>query len=410
MFAAGATLLAACQFTPEALEGPGAPDPVDASPSPGDASPAPVDERCGWPFEPRHFDPCAPDNPASLTRLVLDQDGIYIYDTDTGLLTDPRGIGLLPVPPSTLEQERTVRALWVGGLDLQSGATLRVQGSRPLMIVSTDEIAVSGVIDVSSTWDPATLTFDPGAGADPPSDECASNDALPGGDCKEGGGGGGGGGFGGDGAAGGSGAVTRACDGSPGIAGGAGGDAVRAPATIRGGCKGARGGNGEIDFLYGLGGFGGGAVHLVSRVAVDVRGTVHAGGAAGSGAEDDRSGGGGGGSGGFIGLEAPAIQIGSSAILAANGGAGGGGCNQGLADSGEDGKSSSQAAIGGAGESTSGGDGGNGSAGSARAGEPGKDADRGGGGGAGGAGYIVAYQSAPVISAQAVVSPPFTAP
>jgi hypothetical protein len=386
-------------------------DRPDADPTAPDASVSPTDanleETCGWPFAPKHFDPCAQANPVALTRLVLDDDGIYIYNTDTGLLTNPAGIDIIPPLPSTLEQGGQVRAFWVDGLDLQSGSTLRVIGVRPLMIVSTDEIRVSGILDVSSTWDPATLTFDPGAGADPPSVECANKGVQPGGDCTNGGGGGGSAGFGGPGINGGRGAGTATCDGASGIAGGRGGNAVPAPTTIRGGCKGERGGNGDAALLYGLGGFGGGAVHLVSQVGVDIQGTVHAGGAAGSGAEDNRSGGGGAGSGGFIGLEALDIVIGQSAILAANGGGGGGGCNNGLAGSGDDGKESAQAAIGGAGQST-GGSGGNGSAGSSLGGEPGTDSSRGGGGGGGGAGYVITYQSTPAASPQAVISPPLT--
>jgi hypothetical protein len=410
LFVVGAAAQVACQFNPTGVPGSN-PDPPDADPSVPDASASPIDadpeETCGWPFAPKHFDPCALDNPVALTRLVLDQDGIYVYNTDRGLLTNPMGVDILPAPPSTLEQDGDVRALWVNGLDLQNGSTLRVKGTRPLMIVSTDEIRVSGILDVSSTWDPETLTFDPGAGADPPSDECTSTGVQTGGDCTNGGGGGGGAGFGGPGANGGRGAGTGSCDGASGIAGGRGGNAVPAPTTIRGGCKGERGGNGDAVMLYGLGGFGGGAVHLVSQVKVDITGTVHAGGAAGSGAENNRSGGGGGGSGGFIGLEALEIVIGQSARLAANGGGGGGGCNNGLADSGEDGKDLAQAAIGGAGQSF-GGNGGNGSAGRSLGGEPGTDSSRGGGGGGGGGGYIIAYQSTPTASSQAVVSPALT--
>jgi hypothetical protein len=409
LFVAGATALAACQFDPAGLGGPGDPDRPDANPSVPDANPIDgnPDVNCGWPFAPRHFDPCALDNPVTLAPLVLDDDGTYVYNTNTGLLTNPAGIDLVPAPPSSLEQGGEVRALWVDGLDLQDGSTLRVKGARPLMIVSTDEIRVRGVLDLSSTFDSVTLTFDPGAGADPPSDECSSKGVQFGGSCREGGGGGGGAGFGGDGADGGRGAGTAICAGSAtGIAGGTGGNAVLAPTTIRGGCKGERGGNGDIDMLYGLGGVGGGAVHLVSQVRVDIEGTIQAGGAAGTGAENNRSGGGGAGSGGLIGLESPDIEIDAGAILAANGGAGGGGCNNGRAGDGEDGKALALAAVGGTGQS-SGGSGGNGSAGNAL-GQPGTNAARGGGGGGGGAGFIITYQSTPTPSAQAVISPVLT--
>jgi hypothetical protein len=407
VFPSMAVALAACQFSPGTLGGDDDPPP-DADPSALDASEADggaPDPTCGWPFAPRHFDPCAPANPTGLAPLVLAIDGTYLYDTDNNLFFDPNEIELDP-PPNTLEQRGDVRALWVNGLDVQSGTTLRVKGSKPLMIVSTDGIQVSGILDVSSTWDPVTLTYDPGAGADPPADECSNSNGDTGGDCREGGAGGGGAGFGGAGADGGRGAGTSNCgDIEGGSPGGAGGNIVAPPATIRGGCKGARGGNGDIDMLYGLGGFGGGAVHLVSMVRIDIDGAIQAGGAAGSGAENNRSGGGGGGSGGSIGLEAPTIAIGGT--LAANGGAGGGGCNNGLAGSGEDGQNSDQAALGGVGQST-GGNGGNGGARVERDGQTGMADSRGGGGGGGGAGYIVTYEANPSVAGGAVISPQFT--
>jgi hypothetical protein len=416
LLVAVAVALAACQFSPGSLDGPGGPGdpPPDADPSAPDASENPTDggpgENCGWPFAPEHFDPCLPFNPTGLAPLVLGGGGTYSYNTDTELFLDPNGEDVVPKPPDTLEQGGEVRALWVNGLTIQLGTALRVEGSLPLMIVSTAEIQVSGILDVSSTWDPVSLTYDPGAGADDalpaPSDECSNSTGGTGGDCGDGGAGGGGGGFGGAGADGGRGGGSRNCgDVEGGSPGGAGGNAVAPPSTIRGGCKGARGGNGDIDMLYGLGGFGGGAVHLVSMVRIDIEGRIQAGGAAGSGAENNRSGGGGGGSGGLIGLEALDIEIGG--ILAANGGGGGGGCNNGLADSGEDGQTADQAAIGGAGQSTGGG-GGNGGFSIERDGLPGTAADRGGGGGGGGAGFIVTYRAEPTVAGSAVISPELT--
>jgi hypothetical protein len=407
LMAGGCAQLLGIEDLPELTDG-GAGS-IDADPSAPDASAISIDatpgNNCGWPFAPRHFDPCAPDNPTGLTLLVLGDDGTYVYNTDNTVLTDPLGVDI--VPPSTLEQDGEVRALWVNGLEIETGSTLRVKGSRPLMIVSTGEILVRGIIDVSSTLDPVTQTFDPGAGADPPSAECASSTGQNGGDCESGGGGGGGGGFGGAGADGGRGARLNDCNGVIGISGGAGGIAVPAPEAIRGGCKGARGGNGDSDALYGLGGFGGGAAHLVSMVRIDIAGTVQSGGAAGSGGENNRSGGGGAGSGGFIGLEAIDIEIETTAVLAANGGGGGGGCSNGLAESGEDGLDSDLPASGGLAQSA-GGAGGDGGARIERDGEPGGASDRGGGGGGGGAGFIVTYQANPAVDGAAVISPALT--
>jgi hypothetical protein len=411
LWAGIATALAACQFNPGSLDGPGDNgDSPDANPSAPDASPSPGDggpggDNCGWPFEPAHFDPCAL-SPPLVPSLVLD-NGTYVYDTNTNELTTIAGGPPRFLGASTSLEDGDVRALWVNGLDIQDDATLRVKGRRPLMIISTGEIRVRGIIDVSSTLGADEVTYDPGAGADPPSDECASSTGQDGGDCDEGGGGGGGGGFNGAGAEGGRGAGGRFCDALGGIAGGGGGDAVSPPSTIHGGCKGARGGNGDIDMLYGVGGFGGGAVHLVSKSRVDIEGEIRAGGAGGAGAENNRSGGGGGGSGGFIGLEALEIDIDSGAILSANGGAGGGGCNNGQAQPGQNGLSSDQPANGGTGQS-SGGAGGNGGARVERDGEPGIAGDRGGGGGGGGAGFIVTYQANPAVDGGAVISPALT--
>ncbi len=408
---AGATALTACQFDPAGLSGPGgnAGQP-DANPSAPDAS-GPIDsgpgENCGWPFAPVYFDPCSPFVPDDQLPLVLDKVGVYSYDTDDNKLLDPQG-NELPQLATTLEQSNDVRAIWVDSLDIQSNSTLRAEGAKPLMIISTGELRVRGGIDVSSVLLSDEVTYDPGAGADPPSNLCEAGTGKNGGDCVNGGGGGGGGGFGGAGARGGRGAGTASCDGvNEGVAGGAGGSTVSPPAILRGGCNGARGGNGDVVMLSGLGGFGGGAVHLVSMVRGDIEGRIHAGGAAGSGAENNRSGGGGGGSGGFIGLEAPDIEIDAGAILAANGGGGGGGCNNGQANPGQNGKLADEVATGGTGQST-GGNGGTGSAGDARAGLPGTDADRGGGGGGGGAGFIVTYHANPSVDGAAVTSPALT--
>jgi hypothetical protein len=414
-----AAALAACTFTPGQGSGGNNPDRPDANPLDPDASTNPGNDGgggpdandCGWPFTPRFFDPCSARAPlpATVLPLVLDIDGVYTYDTDDGILLDPNDVQVLPLPPSTFE-EGNVRAVWVDGLTIDSATTLRVTGGRPIMFVSTSDITIRGnaTIDVSSAFDSVNQVFFPGAGAEPTPSECASNAATFGGDCTEGAGGGGGGGFAGNGGDGGRGAVTRTCDGQQGVDGGNGGAALGAPpTTIRAGCPGERGGNGDADFKYGLGGDGGGAVHLASRTRIDIEGIVHAGGSGGAGAENNRSGGGGGGSGGYIGLESLDIEIDSTAALTANGGGGGGGCSNGLAGSGGNGRTTGQAAAGGAGQS-SGGDGGDGSAGTVRDGQVGADADRGGGAGAGGAGFILSYQSTPTITGQPVISPALT--
>lgn len=97
---------------------------------------------------------------------------------------------------------------------------------------------------------------------------------------------------------------------------------------LRGGCSG--GGTDGSDGVYGSGGSGGGAVQLVSRVRVDIKGIVDVRGGAG---ETDRysqesgyyvTGGGGGGS---LLIEAPTVALDGTAQLIAAGGSGSGVCS-----------------------------------------------------------------------------------
>ncbi len=408
MLAAGIAAAAGCQFNPSGQPGGGRdggdPGGPDATVSPIDANPGQPDANCAWPFEPEHFEPCGPGKPPPLLiPLVLNVSGVYTYNTDTRVFTNPVGVAIVP-PPQT--QENGAEAIWAQGVTIESSSTLRVEGTKALMIISTADIVVRGIIDVSSAWVSETKSFDTGAGSEP--SDCSATAPETGGDCNDGGGGGGGGGFSGAGGAGGRGADERNCDdeelGSP---GGAGGRRLTSPqAKIRGGCAGARGGNGDAVAKYGLGGVGGGAVHLVSQTLIDIEGSIHAGGAAGAGAEDRRSGGGGGGSGGFIGLEAPDVEIDQNAILAANGGGGGGGTDNNLRPSGQDGQLSDDPATGGAGHA--GGNGGTGGAADSATGLPGGGGDRGGGGGGGGVGFIIVYQATPTIAPGATISPAYT--
>jgi hypothetical protein len=377
----------------------GAPNRPDGAPIDADPS-APDADGCPWSYVPAHVDPCAAGKPVPALDLVLAAGVSHVYDTNDGTLTSS------PIPPEAITIEGAVHTLWVKNLRVESGATLRVTGDSALMIVASGEITVDGAIDASSVQAGGSGQFDRGPGSNPT--ECSSSVGQIGGRCDiQGGGGGGGGGFGGAGGVGGEGGGLRSCgDGTFGSPGGAGGTAVEStPGAIRGGCDGARGGDGEEDGRYGVGGAGGGAVHLIAADRIEVGGTIHAGGAGGYGAEDKRSGGGGGGSGGFIGVEAPHITIEGSAVLAANGGAGGGGTNTvGDATSGVDALAADEAASGGAGYL--GGAGGDGSADTTLTGGDGGDGDRGGGGGGGGAGFIIFYQSEPVFIGSPTVSPP----
>lgn len=246
------------------------------------------------------------------------------------------------------------------------GGTLRVVGTRPLILVARDGISITGGIDVSA------VAATPGPGGRAGATSSGASASGPGngrggahdGDWDDGGGGGGGqcgaGGEGGDGGA---------------ARGGAGGgvtDVAADPESIRGGGGGGAG-NGDH---FGRGGGGGGGVQLSSRGSITVGGRVLARGADGAngfGGDDNDGAGGGGGAGGWILLEAPSVMV--TGTLDASGGRGGSGQNGGAGGG------------GGAGASLAGGGGGDNASGW---GDPGD-----GGGGGGGAGCIVVRSADP---------------
>ena len=229
-----------------------------------------------------------------------------------------------------------------------SVTSLRVTGSRPLVLVATGSITVDGVLDVASR---RTATgFELGAAASSPA-------CVPG-QTPSAGGGGPGGSFGGRGGNGGAGTLN--------VAESAFATSITA---FRGGCAGLDG-----DGSPASGGPSGGAVYLLARTQITVTGSINASGA-GAGP------GGGGGSGGMIGLEAPVVSV-SGAVFANGGGGGEGGGAPGANPS-----NATTPAVGGSGGE--GGDGGTGSASTTRTGAAGQSAALGGGGGGGGAGVIV---------------------
>jgi len=260
-------------------------------------------------------------------------------------------------------------------VSIPGGLAVRVTGNRPLILLATGSLTISGVLDAASHLGNAT---GPGADLGP----CLTTVTNP----TVGASGDGGGGFGGSfGAAGNNG-------GNGGLAG-VGGRAAPASATaaLRGGCPGARGaGTGG-----GAGGRGGGAVLLIANQSLTIDGTVNASGAAGDGGQVS-GGGGGGGSGGMIVLDAATVNVPGQSF--ANGGGGGEGAN--LIDEGGAGSepvAPNTIANGGALGTAFGGDGGAGGFGSTPSGAPGNTGGivavginitqlGGGGGGGGGAG------------------------
>ncbi len=268
----------------------------------------------------------------------------------------------------------------LAGTSIMINGTLRATGPKPLVLVASDSITVSQLIDVGSH---RTAPEFIGAGADPAT--CMAG--TPAGTR----GGGAGGSFTGKGGLGGSGS-----------GGGPGGQPENATTTVtelRGGCPGQSGDGGG----QGPAGHGGGAVYLIAVNRIDITGPGID--AAGEGGDSGKggpatapisSGAGGGGAGGMIGFDAPAITCAS--LLLANGG--GGGEGSGVTTDGAPGSdpSTTAAATGGTGNSAIGGDGGNGSSavnpGASANGKNGSNGsniagnDGGGGGGGGGAGLI----------------------
>jgi hypothetical protein len=268
---------------------------------------------------------------------------------------------------------------------IKVNGALAVIGMKPLVLIATDTITVggAGTIEVSSKVGMR------GAGAN----AAACDPAVAAATVGTLGGGGAGGTFGGAGGSGGTGGTVTA----------AGGMAPQAktPTFVRGGCSGAQGG--------GLGdgggpGDGAGAIYLIAVNKIQLDGTLLANGA-GAGPGGAGSGGGGGaGSGGLIGLMAPAITLGGSGGIFANGGGGGGGGAVSAGGGGSDAKATTTMQAGGG--NAAGGAGGGGAGGvNTTIAANGQTAGAGGGGGGGAVGYI--YVKGPQFTGQTSPTPSF---
>jgi hypothetical protein len=240
--------------------------------------------------------------------------------------------------PATIDTDQDAQCTFkytpATGPDLcvMSGSVITVNattahGMRGLLLLATDSIVINGALDVSSKRGGQV-----GAGGD-----AASCTAAGAGNQDDGGGSGGAGGSfigkGGDGAMGDT--NNNGAPAGPSNGGAAG--AVQAAVFVRGGCPGAKGGDGQGGSHGGAASHGGGAVYLIAAntIHVTATGAIYASGSGGNKA-DDESGGGGGGSGGLVGLDATTLTI--DGIIAANGGGGGGGgSNQGPPTDGTDG-------------------------------------------------------------------------
>ena len=258
-----------------------------------------------------------------------------------------------------------------------------VVGTKPLVLIATDTIDVTGTLDASSRRTPTEVI---GAAAD--FGGCLAG-TLPNATHA---GGGAGGSFGGTGGNGGDGNQAN----SKGLAG-----AAQAATALRGGCPGQNGdGNG------GAPGHGGGVVYLIADTSITVTGSINASGEGGQGGiHPSPGGGGGGGAGGLIGLDSPMVTV--IGNVYSNGGGGGEGCG----NTSNDGSTGNDPTVTGApasGNTASGGAGAAGGVGAMANGGAGSNPDAGGstGGGGGGAVGVIELDRATAIGGVGAVSPP----
>lgn len=364
-------------------------------------------------WHPQGFDPCSLGAPLPALHLGAGQ---YTYDTTLGggKLTDGAGQLVVQSTVTVMQSDSSTAAvLSADALAIDAGATVRVVGPRPLLIVAWSTAVVDGVIDAGSQLGSASLGANANIVCVAGTTGIDGTDAIS---ITGGSGGGGGGGLQGHGGHGGIGGMA------PAVGGGAGGAArtvADARAAIHGGCPGGASGmagavavSPSTPATQSRGGAGGGALWLVAHDSIAIAGTISANGAGGSGAQiGSVCGGGGGGSGGTVLLEAPAGSI-SGTVTANGGGGGGGGAAADAGNNGADGKPDVQPAPGGA--IATGGCGRSGGAGSAQVALAGSDASGadacGGGGGGGAAGFIVIASVGFTATGTAKISPPAIAP
>ena len=277
-------------------------------------------------------------------------------------------------PPGWVEGGQPA-ACFVAGIHVTVSGTVTARGTRPLVIVATDTLTITGEIDASAKHSsPTTIP----AGFDP--NGCAPYVTIPA-DNANGGGGGAGASFtttGGDGGTGNN-AATQA---------GLHVAAIAAPTTLRAGCIGQNGGDGDnTGGGAGVGGNGGGAVFLVAgnSITLPSSATIDVSGAGGDNG-GHHSGGGGAGSGGMLVLSSSSFSITGAKLLADGGGGASGGTNA-TGNPGSDPSNGTTAASGGT--ISGGASGGNGFFGTTDATAGGNGASNdGGGGGGGGGGYL----------------------
>ena len=355
-----ACALAACNFRPGTISsGDGA---IIIDSDPRDGIDAPSDALAGLP----DASVCYGTGLVRACFAAAPSGGVTInanIDTDTSNLCD--------------DDPRNAAWCVVAGASVSVTGVVGVTGLRPLVLVSTSTIVVSGAFDASSKRGGQV-----GAGANAAG--CNPGTAPSG--AMAGGAGGSFGGMGGNGS--GTGAGSRG--------------ATVMPTTLRGGCPGQNGGGGNAG---GARGNGGGALSLIAEASITVSGAINASGAGGGAGTNPQGGGGGGGSGGLIAFDAPSVAIGGVAFANGGGGGEGGTAGGNSGEVGQDPLTFNNAAPGGS-TSSSGGDGGDGSVGTTLDGSnAGAPSGGGGGGGGGGAGVIRLYRATSIAGN---ASPPAT--
>jgi hypothetical protein len=323
----------------------------------------------------------------------------FCYGAMTGLVkpcfaSEPTGMITLTDPVDT-DMASTCMAVTSGAVGLcviaaaniNVDALVHVRGAKPLVLVATNAITISGTLDAAShrgAVDPYT-TANIGAGANPGGGACNAGTAP-----TSSGGFGGGGAGGALGASAGKGGDSRMGGGPE---GGVPGSAPTTIASLRGGCPGQNGMAGTGG-TAGLGGHGGGALYLIAETMIAVTGQINASGEGGHPGVTGTSGGGGGGAGGMIGLDSMMIMNNGAVYANGGGGAEGSGATT-LGAPGQEATNENQAPA-----SQSFSNGGNGGAGGAGGtgngganGAAGENVDGfGGGGGGGSTGIIKVYR------------------
>jgi hypothetical protein len=271
------------------------------------------------------------------TDIAIDA-GIATFDTDTGQIggafTRAAGPGVIADVAFELRTTGTQPiGVWTfHRLGVGAAGAVHFTGSRSAVFVAGTTVTIGGLVDASGgCYGGPVACAGPGGGVGA-SGITVANGCGPGGQGASastgvGDGGGGGGGGRGAGAVGGLGAA----DGTAGVAGAACVAAIAEP--LVGGAGGGAGSPGAVTRCSGGG--GGGGLQITAEESIMISGTITLGGSGGQGGVGDPAGvnagaGCGGGAGGTLLVEAPAVTIGPTGVLAANGGGGGGGASLGV--------------------------------------------------------------------------------